>query len=281
MRIDKTPFGSIKSGGAGEFSFSRVPAGSYVVTIDAKGFEPFASAEFLVTSKQDYAVPAIALSVAATDTEITVRPTDVIAAEQIKAEEKQRVFGIVPNYLTSYTWDAAPLTTKQKFSLATHDTLDPASLIGVGLGAGIQQALNTHPGYGQGAAGYGKRSAALFADGRTSDYLSNAVFPSLFHQDPRYFYQGSGSTTSRLSHALSSTVIARSDTGKPMPNYSYFLALLCSGAISNAYYPHGDRGVGLVFSTAAFGMLGKAGGTVIREFVSKHVTTNVPDGGKP
>jgi hypothetical protein len=154
-------------------------------------------------------------------------------------------------------------------------------LIGVGLAAGIEQANNTYAGYGQGAAGYGKRFAAQFANGRSSDFLSHAVFPSLFHQDPRYFYQGTGSVRSRLIHAASFAIITRSDSGKLMPNYSYFLGDIFSGALSNAYYPHADRGVNLVFTNAAIGIAGKAGGTIIREFFSKRLTTNVPDDGKP
>jgi len=158
------------------------------------------------------------------DTEVTVRPTDVIAAEQIKAEEKQRFIGVIPNFYISYVHDPAPMTTKQKFSLASRETFDPVSLIGVGLAAGIEQANNTYAGYGQGAAGYGKRFAAKFGDGRTSDFLSHAVFPSLFHQDPRYFYQGTGSIKSRMVHAASFAIITRSDSGK-----TYAQLLLFSG----------------------------------------------------
>jgi hypothetical protein len=83
-------------------------------------------------------------------------------------------------------------------------------------------------------------------DGRTSDYLSHAVFASLFHQEPRYFYQGTGSNKSRLYHAVSNAWVARSDSGKKMPNYSYLLGTMVSGAISNAYYPHADQGANLV-----------------------------------
>jgi hypothetical protein len=269
------------SKGNGEFAFTGLPPGSYLVIVTVKGFAPFTSTEFVVTAQQSYEVPKISLSVAMADTEVTVRPTDVIAAEQIKAEEKQRFIGVIPNFYISYVHDPAPMTTKQKFSLASHDTFDPVSLIGVGLAAGIEQANNTYAGYGEGAAGYGKRFAAKFGDGRTSDLLSHAVFPSLFHQDPRYFYQGTGSVKSRTLHAASFAIITRSDSGKPMPNYSYFLGDIGSGAISNLYYPHADRGIGLVFTNAAIGIAGKAGGTIIREFFSKRITTNVPSDGKP
>jgi hypothetical protein len=278
---DGTRLRTLNSGGNGEFAFTNLPAGSYLVIVSAKGFAPFTSAEFVVAAQPSYEVPKIALSIAMVDMEVTVRPTDVIAVEQIKAEEKQRFIGVIPNFYISYVHDPAPMTTKQKFSLASHDTFDPVSLIGVGLAAGIEQANNTYAGYGQGAAGYGKRFAAKFGDGRTSDFLSHAVFPSLFHQDPRYFYQGTGSVKSRMVHAASFAIITRRDSGKPMPNYSYFLGDIGSGALSNLYYPHADRGMGLVFTNAAIGIAGKAGGTIIREFFSKRITTNVPGDGKP
>ena len=278
---DGTQLRTLNSGANGEFAFTNLPAGSYLIVVNVKGFASFTSAEFVVSAQQSYEVPNISLSVAMADTEVTVRPTDVIAAEQIKAEEKQRFIGVIPNFYISYVHDPAPMTTKQKFSLASHDTFDPVSLIGVGLAAGIEQANNTYAGYGEGAAGYGKRFAAKFGDGRTSDFLSHAVFPSLFHQDPRYFYQGTGSVKSRMLHAASFAIITRNDSGKTMPNYSYFLGDIGSGALSNLYYPHADRGMGLVFTNAAIGIAGKAGGTIIRECFSKRITTNVPDNGKP
>jgi hypothetical protein len=106
----------------------------------------------------------------------------LIAAEQIRAEEKQRIGGFLPDFYTSYVYNGAPLTTKQKFSLATRGTFDPVAMLGVALAAGIEQANNSYAGYGQGAAGYGKRFAAKFVDGRSSDYLTHAVFPALLHQ---------------------------------------------------------------------------------------------------
>ena len=273
-RRDGVPLHTLVSGANGDFVFTKLPSGSYLVVVSAKGFAPVSSAEFTLTTQQAYEMPAIALTIATATTDVEVRPTEVVAAEQIKAEEKQRLLGIVPNFYVSYVHDAAPLTSKQKFSLATHDTFDWTSFLGVSVTAGIEQANNSYAGYGQGAAGYGKRWAAKFGDGRTSDYLSHAVFPSLFHQDPRYFYQGTGSNKSRLYHALSSAFVARSDSGHLMPNYSYLLGAMCSGALSNAYYPHADRGASLVFTNAFVGIAGRAGGTVLQEFLGKRLTKN-------
>jgi hypothetical protein len=267
---------TVVSGTNGEFAFTKLPAESYLVIVNAKGFTPFTSEEIILSPLQSFIIPDITLSVAGDVTEVTVRPTDVIAAEQIKQEEKQRVLGLVPNFYVSYERDAAPMTSKQKLSLAMHDTFDWSSLIGISAAAGIQQANNTYKGYGQGAAGYGKRWGALFADGRSSDILDHYVFASLFHQDPRYFYQGTGTKKSRLFHAVGSAFVARSDSGKTMPNYSYLLGTMCSGALSNAYYPSADRGASLVFVNAGVGIAGRAGGAVVQEFLGKRLTKNAP-----
>lgn len=272
---------SAVTGVDGRFTFGGLSAGSYVVSVKARGFQPASSGKFSIAVGQAYELASLKLSIAPANSEVVVEPAELIAAKQIKAEERQRVFGVIPDFYTSYVWDAAPLNTKQKYSMALRDTFDPMTFVGVSFAAGIEQANNAFPGYGQGAAGYGKRWGALFANGRTSDILSRAVFPSLFHQDPRYFYQGSGSMWSRAKHAVAYAFLARSDSGKLMPNYSYFFGDLGSGAISNLYYPSSSRGAGLVFTNAAIGIGGRAGQDLIREFLFKHITKHVPDHGKP
>src|SRR6202011_6148579 len=112
----------------GEFNFTKIPAGSYLLLVNAKGFSPFTSAEFAVAVQQAYEVLNVSLSVATANIEVTVRPTELIAAEQIRAEEKQRLIGFFPNFYTSFVYDAAPLTTKQKFSLAARGTFDPVAM---------------------------------------------------------------------------------------------------------------------------------------------------------
>jgi Carboxypeptidase regulatory-like domain len=274
---DGTQLHTMVSEANGEFNFAEILPGSYLVTVNAEGFAPFTSAEFVVAARQAYEVPNVSLSVATKITEVMVRPTDLIAGEQIRVAEKQRLMGVIPNFYTSYIYDTAPLTAKQKFRFAARGTFDPVSLLGVGLGAGIEQATNSFAGYGQGAAGYAKRYAAKFADGRSSDFLTHAVFPSLLHQDPRYYYQGSGSIKSRLVHAVGSAFFARSDSGVTQPNYSYLLGDLSSAALSNLYYPRANRGASLVFTNAAIGLAGRIGGNIVREF-SKRLTTNVLGG---
>jgi hypothetical protein len=268
IHSDGTQSHNMLSDANGEFSFLKIVPGSYLVVVNAKGFAPFTSVAFLVTDLRFYELPDISLSVATANIEVMVRPTDLIAAEQIRAAEKQRLMGVIPNFYTSYIYGAAPLTWKQKFSLAVRGTFDPVVFIGVGFAAGIEQANNSFAGYGQGASGYAKRYAAKFVDGRSSDLLTHAVFPTLLHQDPRYYYQGSGSFKSRLMHAVGSAFVTRSDSGHAEPNYSYFLGDVCSAALSNLYYPEANRGAHLVFTNASVGLAGRVGGNLIREFLS-------------
>ena len=98
----------------GEFSFLKILPGSYLVVVNAKGFAPFTSVEFLATDQQVYMMPDISLSVATASIEVMVRPTDLIAAEQIRAAEKQRLMGVIPNFYTSFIYDVAPLTWKNR-----------------------------------------------------------------------------------------------------------------------------------------------------------------------
>jgi hypothetical protein len=175
-----------------------------------------------------------------------------IAEEQLKQQQKQRILGVVPNFNTSYVYGAASLTTKQKFRLAFRSAVDPVQIFGVSpFVALIGQANADHYGYGGGIGGYSKRYGQTFADNFDGTILGNAVFPSLLHQDPRYFRLGRGSGRRRLLYALGTNVLARHDhTGKWEPNYSNILGNLAAGGISNLYLPQDERGFGSTVSGA-------------------------------
>ena len=265
------------TGRNGEFTFTNLSPGRYHVTVPAqKGFQAYTSSALELGPQQVVAIETIALGVASASSEVTVRPLEEVAAEQIKAQEKQRLIGILPNYYISFVHDAAPMTATQKYGLALHEFLDPTRFVGTAIVAGIEQANNSYAGYGLGAAGYGKRYAAAYGDGLFQSMLSHAVFPALLHQDPRYFYQGTGSTKSRTLHAISFAVVIRDDRGRTAPNYSYLLGDVGAGLISNLYYPHADRGYGLVFTNALISLGGRAVGGLVHEFLDKHITRNVP-----
>jgi hypothetical protein len=276
---DGTPVQAATTGAKGEFTFPDVPAGSYVVRVDVTGFTPFSTDVFTVDDGgRLLTLPLIVLAVEGFSTSVVVRATEAIAEEQIRVQEQQRWLGIVPNFYVSYVPNAAPLTSRQKFTLAAHETFDWMAFVGASVAAAIDQSTAAHPGFGEGTSGYAQRWAASFADNRTGDLLSHYVFASVFRQDPRYFYQGTGTTKSRLIHALASAFLARSDRGTTMPNYAQMFGNIGAAALSNVYYPHSERGASLMVSNLAISLASRAAKAVTQEFLGKRLTTHVPAG---
>jgi hypothetical protein len=272
------------SGSNGEFTFTELSPGTFKVTITSPGMETFVSSDIVLREHERHELPQIVLAVAGTTTEVHVDVTQAeLAQEQIKAAEQQRVFGVLPNFYSSYIWDAAPLNPKQKFGLALHSITDPVEFVGTGLIAGAEQANNTFPGYGQGAEGYAKRYGAAYTDDVLGRVIGSAILPSLFRQDPRYFYKGSGTVRSRLFYAVSRAVVTRGDKGRSQPNYSHVLGSFAAGGIANLYHPAGDRGVGLTLGNGLIDTAGNAANNLVREFLLRRLTPKVPDyeKGKP
>ena len=253
----------------GFFRFDALTPGvSYNVAIGADGFAEWTSPPITLEPEQVKSLGGISLRIATQNTTMQVKYDPIKdATEQFKIEQTQRIFGIIPNFYTSFEGEnAAPLTTKMKFDLAFKVSYDPVTFAGVGLVAGLRQAVDS-PNYPQGARGFGERFGVTAADGFTDIMIGGAILPSLLHQDPRYFYQGTGTTRSRLRHAILSAFIAKGDNGKWQPNYSSVGGDLASGALSNLYFPKSNRGVGLVFSLFALGTAERIGSNVAQEFL--------------
>lgn len=259
----------------GLYEFDDVyPGGEYQITIRAKGFTDWASSSFGLQPGERKIITGSTLRFAAIQTTIDVLPSEEIAAQQLNAELKQRVLGIIPDFYTVYGPNAEPLTPKLKFKLAFRTMIDPVTIAGVALYSGIQQAADT-PDYGQGAQGYGKRVGAAAGDGATDILIGGAILPSLLHQDPRYFCQCTGTTKSRILHALSSPFVAKGDNGQSQPNYSSLGGSLASSAIANAYYPASNRGAGTTFQTFAIGTGERMAAALVKEFLLRKFTHNV------
>jgi Carboxypeptidase regulatory-like domain len=258
----------------GFFELDNVKPGvPYQIIVSADGFAEGRPPAITLDPGEFKLLGGIELQLATQRTTVHVAYDPVeTATEQFKMEQKQRVLGIVPNFYVSYGGEnAAPLTTKMKFELALRVSVDPVTVAGVALVSGAKQAVNT-PDYGQGAAGYGKRFGAVAADGFTDIMIGGAILPSLLHQDPRYFYQGTGTTKSRIQHAMLSPFIARGDNGKWQPNYSSLGGDLASSVIANLYYPSSNRGGGLVFGNFAIGTAERVGASLAQEFVLGRLT---------
>ena len=150
-----------------------------------------------------------------------------------------RLFLALPNFLTlEGSGKVAPLTTGQKFKVVARGAFDKVQIPWYLSLAAISQAENSEPGYGQGWEGYGKRFASAFADGAIENFMTSAVFPSLLHQDPRFFQSGKGGFGRRTGYAISRIIITRTDSGHSQFNYSEIFGSALSAAIStNTYHP--------------------------------------------
>lgn len=180
-----------------------------------------------------------------------------------KQEQSQRILGVVPQFGMTSRQNAPPLTTGQKFHLFLKSSFDPFEYAAAGFQAGLGQATNEFPGYGQGAAGYGKRYGASIADQVSSNFFANFFYPSLLKEDPRYFRLGEGTIKHRIFYSLAQEFVCHTDKGGRSFNWSNVLGAFTSGAISNAYYPSTDRGAGLTLSRSAVALAyGSAGGLV-------------------
>ena len=250
------------------FEFHDVKPGTpYQINITARDFAEWTSPTITLEAGQFKIVTGIQLRIEVEHTTVDVHYDPVeVATEQFKAEEQQRVFGIIPNFYVNYDQNAEPLTAKMKFQLALKVSADPVTAAGILFVASAKQAGNS-PHYGQGWGAYGERVGAITADGFSDIMIGGAILPSLLHQDPRYFYQGTGTTDSRIRHAMLSPFVARYDNGKWGPNYSSMGGVLASSALANLYYPRSDRGAGLVFGNFAIGTAERIGASLAQEFI--------------
>jgi hypothetical protein len=256
------------------FEFDNLKPGvPYHVTVHAKGFADWKSAELRLHANEFQFVTGVRLEFLAAATSITVTwsPKE-IATEQVHIEEQQRVLGFIPNFYVVYDpKNAVPMTTRLKFQMALRTSIDPITFLGSAFMAGVNQAADT-PDYQQGARGYGERFGAIYADGLTDIMFGGAILPALLHQDPRYFYQGTGTIKSRTLHALASTFVCKGDNGQWQPNYSSIGGDLISSAISNAYYPASNRGAAFTFENLAIDTAQREVSTIIQEFLVRKLT---------
>jgi hypothetical protein len=181
-------------------------------------------------------------------------------------EQSQKVLGVIPQYSVTSRRDAPALTRSEKFHLMARGTINPFEFVATGLQAGISQATDEFPGYGQGAAGYGKRYGAALADQTSSQFFSNFFYPSLLKEDPRYFRLGEGSVKRRIFYALEQEFVVVKDDRTRTFNFSNVLGAFTAGAISNAYYPAGERSWGDTVNRSTIALVYGSAGGLIDEF---------------
>jgi hypothetical protein len=184
------------------------------------------------------------------------------------AASPKRIMGVVPNFQTTNAKasDVPALTPRQKFILATHQSFDISAHVGDLFESVLEQSGNSQPHYGEGWGAFGKRFAASEADQITGSYLTFAILPVVFHEDPRYFRRGHGAAPVRIGYALSRAVITRRDSGGWTFNKSQAIGSFVAGEISTTYYPSQDRNLNGVALNCAVDLVYKGGYNVLSEY---------------
>ncbi|HLI64652.1 MAG TPA: carboxypeptidase-like regulatory domain-containing protein [Terriglobales bacterium] len=273
------PVRSTVSDAGGRFQFVALPEGSYTLSAAAPGFLSAVAEVAGLGETENRELPGVVLAIPAAHADVYVTlDRHEIAAAEMHAALQQRIAGF-PDFYTSFVWNAAPLDAGQKLLLGLHATTDRMAFVTAALVASGEQIQNTFPEFGGGPAGFGKRYGAAYADGFTGKFIGAALLPSLFRQDPRYFYMGEhGTVKERVRHAVISAFLARGDNGRLQPNYSHMLGNASAGAISTLYHPASNSAGTLALRNALLGTVGEAGVNVVRElFLKRFVRGGDPD----
>jgi len=197
-------------------------------------------------------------------------PGETVGKSKLERETgtvNDRIFEVLPNYGTvENAKELPPLTSGQKFRLATAGVFDWGSYPFNGILAGIEQARNDPKAWGQGWGAYGKRYGASFADNSIGTYMTTAIFPSLLHEDPRYYQMGKGRIAHRAYHAVNRLFVSRTDSGHDHFNYSESIGNAVAAAMSNIYHVPEDRTASRNASAFAFLILYDGMNNELKEF---------------
>lgn len=189
------------------------------------------------------------------------------APDNAAKKKDDRMFYVMPNYLTvDNEAEVKPISWKEKFKITAEGAFDPYEFCIVGIVAGIRQADDSYPAFGQGFAGYGKRYGAAFADQVDGNIMVGAVYPTILRTDPRYFRMGEGGFAHRFGYAISRIFVTRKDSGGSVFNVSEFAGNATAIGIANLYYPAANRSVSSNLSNWGTQMGIDAFGNELKEF---------------
>jgi hypothetical protein len=192
-----------------------------------------------------------------------------VEVKRPETREETHIFGIVPDYDTvrNAAGVILPISAKKKFWLATEDVFDPFSFLITGFYAAGSQWSNQYPEFGQGAKGYAKRYGGAFADSAVGNYMTEAVFPVMLHQDPRYFRMGNQyGFWKRVGYSASRVIVTRGDSGARQFNFSEIVGNATAASVSAAYYPPSSRHPEEVCEKWALNVGSDAGFNILKEF---------------
>ncbi len=271
---DPSDHRTVTANETGGFEFGGVaPLVPYTIVVTAKGFAEWTSPVFKPGQGEMLDLSEIKLGISVVETTVAAQTVEQIALQQVQAAEKQRVFGVIPNFYVVYDKHPVPLTAKLKYQLAFRAATDIVSIAGDIALSGINQAADT-PDYQQGLKGYGQRFGASYVNSFSNVMIGGGVLPALLHQDPRYYYLGNGTGRTRALHAISSPFVCKGDNGHSQFNISSIGGDLISSSMTNLYFPESNRGPGLVVSGTLINTGGRIVNALVQEFLLKKYTSN-------
>lgn len=192
-----------------------------------------------------------------------------------EGKQTSRIMWVVPNFAAvSANTQLPPLSTREKFKLGTEDSVDYSSFVWAGLVAGQSMALKSYPELRTGLAGYGRYYWRAFADQASGAFFTEAIVPSLTHEDPRYYTLGHGGFFRRTAYALSRVVITKTDSGGKSFNYSEIVGNGMEAGLSNFYYPPEERGFSKTAQNWGTQLEAAALNNIVKEFwpdIRRHV----------
>ena len=260
----------------GSFLFQQVPPGTFTLTVTSDDVEP-ASTTVMVASGGAVELPPISMRMAVVHTDVTAVSAHEVAEREVRVEEGQRILKSIPNFMVVYDDEPVPLSAGQKFRLSTRTLADPVTIGVSAVIAGGEQASNSYPGFGRGVRGYARRFGASVGDSTSGMLLSGAIMPTIFRQDPRYFYRGTGSKASRLKFVVKQTVEQKGDNGRWQFAWSNTLGGVATALVSDTYYPRqpGRQWCSQTGQLFGLSMVSTGISNLMQEFVFGRVTTHV------
>lgn len=195
-------------------------------------------------------------------------PPKQAKSSKAKAHKKKRkgVLGLVPTYDVTSGQNAAPLTRNQKFRMAVDDSANPFEVAEAAVKAEYYRGTNPRKKIGYGGTGYLKQWGASYLDEVSGNMFHTFLYPTLLHQDPRYYRKGKGSIATRVVYSFSRVFVTRGDQRQKEFNASMVLGSATSTVLSNVYYPPRARGVGLTFGNIGWSLVGDGASNVFKEF---------------
>ena len=194
-----------------------------------------------IADAQDKLVSAALPDAPAPQQQPTVSSTDANKSTSdtaLKGKQTKRILFIVPNFrAVSVNEKLPPESVKEKFLGATQDSFDYSAFIWAGMLAGVAQAEDSYPEFGQGAEGYGQYYWHTFVDQAQENYWVEFILPAALHQDPRYYTLGQGGIIKRTAYSFSRVLITRTDDSNETFNASEIVGTGAAAGISGLYYP--------------------------------------------